>query len=236
MKHRIITSAQSAALLAYLDQSVLDKAFVSDKNQWIIYQGQESVLQFRLPITFELDPSGIYQGEGDVNYVLLMIRSGIASLGYFEGGDNLDHKVFRAYMVRKKQGTSQIKHLKTKGKSRAGSRVRLAETLEFFEEINLRMQEYFAVHRIDKICISCATTLIPYLFGSKMETPFDKSDPRIMKIPKHVQNPTYEAMLEVNDFLQKGELRSSDAGDQLFDQFIEQISEQPDVDVDKDDW
>lgn len=236
MKHRTITSAQSATLLAFIYKADLDKAFLPDKNQWIFYQGQETVLKFRIPITIEMGEKGSYLGEGDINYVLLMIRSGIASLGYFEGGDNLDHKVFRAYMVRKKQGTSQIKHLKTKGKSRAGSRVRLAETLEFFEDINFRMKEYFSVHRIDKICISCSTTLIPYLFGSKTETPFDKSDPRIMKIPKHVQNPTYESLLEVNDYLKKGELRSSDAGDQLFDQFIEQLSVQPDMDMDKDDW
>ena len=236
MKHRILSSAQSATLLAYLEQGDFDNVFVPDKNQWAIYQGQESVLQLRLPITFELDPNGKYLGEGDVNYMLLMIRSGIAAIGYFEGGVNLDHKVFRAYMVRKKQGTSQIKHLKTKGKSRAGSRVRLAETLEFFEDINTRMQEYFSVHRIDRIGISCSTTLIPYLFGSKTETPFDKSDPRILKIPKHVQNPTYEALLEVNEFLMKGELKSPDAGEVLFDQFVDKITERPDADVDTDDW
>ena len=49
-------------------------------------------------------------------------------------------------MVRKKRGVSQIKHLKTKGKSRAGSRVRLAETEEFFENINGRLQDYFEEH------------------------------------------------------------------------------------------
>lgn len=236
MKHRIISNDQSLVLLDYLENGDFDKAFISEKNQWVIYEGQESVLQLRLPITFELDLNGKYLGDGDVNYMLLMIRSGIAAIGYFEGGVNLDHKVFRAYMVRKKQGTSQIKHLKTKGKSRAGSRVRLAETLEFFEDINTRMQEYFSVHRIDRIGISCATTLIPYLFGSKTETPFDKSDPRIMKIPKHVQNPTYEALLEVNEFLMKGELKSSDAGEVLFDQYVDKITERPDADVDTDDW
>ncbi|KEO73981.1 hypothetical protein [Anditalea andensis] len=235
MKNKIISNSQCLILLNHLENGEFDKTFIPDKNKWVIYKDQEAILQLRLPITYELDKHGRLIGEEGVNYVLLMIRSGIASIGYFERGVNLDHKVFRAYMVRKKQGTSQIKHLKTKGKSRAGSRVRLAETLDFFEDINIRMQGYFSMHRIDRIGISCATTLIPYLFGSKTATAFDKNDRRILKIPKHVQNPTYEALLEVNEFLKKGELKSSDSGEVLFDQFVNKITE-TDADVDTDDW
>ena len=236
MKHQIISPAQCLTLLAFIDRNQFDQQFIPEKNQYVFYEGQEAVLKLRLPISFDMDKEGQLISEADINYVLLMIRSGIASLGYFENGENLDHKVFRAYMVRKKQGKSQIKYLKTKGKSRAGSRVRLAETLEFFEEINTRMQDYFSVHRIDRIGISSATTLIPYLFGSKVPTPFEKNDPRIFKIPKHVQNPTYESLLETNSFLLKGELRSSDAGESIFNQFMEQISNSPGPDVENDDW
>lgn len=140
------------------------------------------------------------------NQVFLMIRSGMACCGLFENGELADHKVFRAYMVRKKQGKSQIKHLKTKGKSRAGSRVRLAETLEFFEEINLRLEDYFKSHRIDQIGLSCATTLIPYLFGSKVPTPFQKNDQRLYTIPKHIASPTFEALKSTFNFMSKNEL------------------------------
>ena len=144
--------------------------------------------------------------ENQVHYIILLIQSGSCAIGYFENGINLDHKVFRAYMVRKKQGTSQIKYLKTKGKSRAGSRVRLAETVEFFENINERLQEYFAQHRIDRIALSCSKTLLPYLFASKVPPPFEKRDPRIYKIPKHIHTPIYEVMLDTHKFLLKGEL------------------------------
>ena len=63
------------------------------------------------------------------DYLILLLRAnGNAALGYFEEGKILNHKVIRKYMVRKKQGKSQLKHLNSKGKSRAGSRVRLQQT------------------------------------------------------------------------------------------------------------
>src|SRR5690554_6308628 len=143
MNTLLITEDQSKALLQSLRTQPRDFEFVPAKNQLVFYQGHSSVLTLRLPISMD-SPQAFYDYPEDrSSYVLVMIRSGIASVGYFEDGMNMDHKVFRAYMVRKKQGMSQIKYLNTKGKSRAGSRVRLAGTLEFFEDINQRLQVYF---------------------------------------------------------------------------------------------
>src|SRR5690606_30110708 len=80
------------------------------------------------------------------------------------------------------------------------------ETLEFFENINERLQEYFKDYEINRIALSCSKTLIPFFYNAKVSTPFDKKDDRIFKIPKHVHTPTYEIMMEVNEFLLKGEL------------------------------
>ena len=126
------------------------------------------------------------------NQVIISIKSGIAAVAFYENFQLMDHKVFRAYMVRKKQGKSQIKHLKTKGKSRAGSRVRLQETLDFFENINERLQTYFEDKRVDLIAFGCSPTLFPYFFQSKKAAPFEKSDPRIFKIPVHIPSATLE--------------------------------------------
>jgi hypothetical protein len=126
------------------------------------------------------------------NQVVVSIKSGIAALAFYENFELVDHKVFRAYMVRKKQGKSQIKHLKTKGKSRAGSRVRLQETLEFFEQINERLQYYFQNRRVDLIALGCSPTLLPYFYQSKIRPPFEKSDPRLFKIPVHIPSATLE--------------------------------------------
>src|SRR5690606_18799184 len=200
-----------------------------------LFRSHSLMLTFRLPISMD-SPQAFYDYPEDrANYVLLMIRSGIASVGYFEDGMNMDHKVFRAYMVGKKQGMSQIKYLNTKGKSRAGSRVRLAGTLEFFEDINQRLQIYFRENFVNRIGISCPTTLIPYLYGSKVSTPFEKEDPRILKIPKHVQNPTFESLLETNIYLLKGEIKYTEEGTGLFNE-LNQVIENNENNLLDEDW
>ncbi|MFD2036144.1 hypothetical protein ACFSKL_15180 [Belliella marina] len=211
----------------------------NDKKHQLDFLLANSVLvKIRLPLDMDYDKIKETPIHAEFrNYVLVMIRSGIASVGIFENFECHQHKVFRAYMTRKKQGKSQIKHLKTKGKSRAGSRVRLQETLEFFEEINQRLQEHFEEFRIDKIGISCSDTLIPYFYGGKIKTPFDKQDPRIFKIPKHIQNPTFEELTATNKFLLQSEIRISESGAPYYSEFLEKTapSDEPQDDL-NDDW
>ena len=161
---------------------------------------------FRLPLTLPCDENLKLDFDTELLYLMLLVQSGSAAIGVFRGEKCLAHKVYGAYMVRKKQGKSQIKHLKTKGKSRAGSRVRLASTLEFFENINLRLQDHFTEYEFDRIAISCSKILIPYLFGSKEITPFDKKDERLYKIPKHLHQPNFEVLLGMQKYLNKAEL------------------------------
>ncbi|QNF33948.1 hypothetical protein HUW51_14905 [Adhaeribacter swui] len=192
-------------------QQIREGSFASrydyEKHRLALLDSQQNELVYlRLPVTIPPLSQNLHVPEKPVHYIMLLIQSGNCAMGYFENGINLNHKVFRAYMVRQKQGTSQVKYLKTKGKSRAGSRVRLAETNEFFENINERLQEYFAQHEVHRIALSCSKILIPYLFNSKVATPFDKRDERIFKIPKHVPTPIYEVMQDTHQFLLKGEL------------------------------
>ena len=163
-------------------------------------------LNFRLPIDVKVSDQLEFNELEEVCYIILLIQSGSCALGYFEEEDNIDHKVFKSYMVRKKQGKSQVKYLKTKGKSRAGSRVRLASTIDFFENINERLQDYFEEYEIDRIAMSCSKILIPYLFDSKETCPFDKRDERILKIPKHIHTPNYDILMDTHKFILKGEL------------------------------
>lgn len=181
-------------------------------------EGQDREAYLRLPLTLTCNQNLVLDFEKEVNYLMLLVQSGSASVGVFKGEKCLAHKVFGAYMVRKKQGKSQIKHLKTKGKSRAGSRVRLASTLEFFENINLRLQDHFKEYEFDRIALSCSKILIPYLFGSKESTPFDKKDDRLYKIPKHLHQPNFEIMIGMQKYLNKAELVYDDA---FFEQFNE---------------
>ncbi|RNI27571.1 hypothetical protein EFA69_15720 [Rufibacter immobilis] len=205
--NRFIPREIAADLLCKIQELALPATYDYEKHRLVFLdeQGNEE-WYFRLPLTLPPVQPQAEVTTKPVNYVVLLIQAGNCAMGYFEDGKNLNHKVYRSYMVRKKQGKSQIKYLKTKGKSRAGSRVRLGETAEFFENINGRLQDYFEAHQIDRIALSCSKTLIPYLYASKVPTPFDKRDPRLFKIPKHVHTPIYEVIMEVNRFLLRGEL------------------------------
>lgn len=239
MKSILITEAQSKALLKFLDTypAPADSAdYLPHKHQLVFDREEARQLTFRLPFSIHSPKQPSLLSDDRTNYVLIMIRSGIASVGYFENGENIDHKVFRAYMVRKKQGMSQLKYLKTKGKSRAGSRVRLAETQEFFEQIAARLNDYFQHYHIDRIGLSCPVTLVPHFYGAQPSVPFSKADPRIVKIPKHIQNPTYESLMNINAYLLKGEIKWQEEAAPLLDSFLAAINPQKNQPPDEDDW
>ena len=225
MKTVWFSEAQSRFLLQKILEQKWDFEYVYKKNELVIFHNHRSFLTFRMPISMTFPQEDFFIPIERVNYLLILIRSGMASIGYFQDGKLLDHKVFRAYMVRKKQGTSQIKHLKTKGKSRAGSRVRLAQTVTFFEEINSRLKLYFGKYPVDKIGLSCPVTLIPYFFRSKIPPPFPKKDERIFKIPKHIPNPTYETLIQVNEFLLMGQISYAEDNDSLVKNLIKPLED-----------
>ena len=232
--NRFLSRETSLHLLRIIQSAPDAFIYEHEKHRVILLDeaGREQVY-FRLPIVLPPPGSNMHLDEAKVHYVLLLVQSGNCALGYFENGVNLDHKVFRSYMVRKKQGTSQLKYLKTKGKSRAGSRVRLGETVEFFENINERLQAYFGEHEVHRIAISCSKTLIPFLYNSKVATPFDKHDPRLLKIPMHVHTPIYDVMMDVHKFLLKGELIYEPAQQSLIDALLAEVNDFPEESEDE---
>lgn len=148
-------------------------------------EGKESIGYVRLPLHVKLnDALDVVQENTQILY--LTIESGNAAICIQKGKTTCYHTTFSAYMTRKKQGYSQIKYLNKKGKSRAGSRVRLASTIEFFEKINTKLTMLLEEYEVDRIAINCTPTLIPYLHQSKVACPFDKKDKRLYKIPLHL--------------------------------------------------
>ena len=145
----------------------------------------EDIGHIRLPLHISIDNDLVITDKNTV-VLYLSIESGYAAISVMEGKVNLYHTTFSAYMTRKKQGVSQIKYLNKKGKSRAGSRVRLAKTLEFFENINTTLTKLLKDYNIERIALSCSPTLVPYLHNSKVTCPFDKKDQRLYKIPLHI--------------------------------------------------
>jgi hypothetical protein len=174
------------------------------KNQ-LSFSNNSSIL-LRLPYSF----SYLNNALSPSNFLIIIIHAGEAALGYSEEDQLIEHKMIKAYMVRQKQGKSQLKHLKTKGKSKAGSRVRLAGTEHFFEEINKKIAEWNQYFQINKITISCNKTLQPYFFN-RADAALNKDDVRLLKIPKHIQEAKLENLISIHNYLISTELKFDNA-------------------------
>ena len=77
-------------------------------------------------------------------------------------------------MVRKKQGKAQLKYLSSKGKSRAGSRIRLAQTEKFLTEIGVWSATAEKQFDFRDVYYSCQPVLWGMLFKDKYGLPFRK--------------------------------------------------------------
>lgn len=196
---------------------------IQKKNQILTYYENQLIFKFRLPLTFPVISTQLSEYIEEIDeipgsYVIILIQSGHCSIGFYEYDELIDHKVIQKYMVRKKQGKSQITYLNKKGKSREGSRLRLANTKAFFEEINDRLS-YYDFDDIERIIMSCPKSLIPLLFQSKVKTPFNKKDPRLIKVPIDVKKPNHQELIKINKFSHFGFLDVYQ--DDLFEKIIE---------------
>lgn len=128
--------------------------------------------------------------------LVLLVQAGAAALGVWRHAEIVRHKVIKKYMVRgtgKFQGT----HLKTKGKSRYGSRLRLRNTVAFFLEINERLREWEEEEGpFDGIFYSCPVRLWAEVFHAKTPPPFERDDP-LVKIPLTVRVPSFAELRRV---------------------------------------
>ncbi len=180
-------------------------------------RGEGFELKLPLPMPFisaeERNLSAYFNGlSPDIPpYIIMLVQVGAASLGYYEGGEVFQHKAFKKYMKRHKRGKAQISYLNTRGKSKAGSRIRLANTVRFFEEINERLTDYEELYDAERILYSITPQLWGLMFASKVPVPFEKKDPRLIKIPRDVKTPDFEEMERLNEIFRDGFLQIADS-------------------------
>lgn len=148
-------------------------------------------------------------------YMLVLLQVGNAALATIDNGQIIQHKVITKYVSRKKQGKSQINYLKTKGKSRAGSRVRLANTRLFFEEVNGWLKKN--LNDGPGIILYSATPAIwGMLFSSKYKSPLEKDDPRLRKIPLDVKRPRFAQLQYVQKKIEEGWIEFGDDAEDIY--------------------
>lgn len=189
-----------------------------DKNSVSVSdKGFNTLFIFHYPLVFNLkmndyiETKNITVQQNLPENLLILIHAGQAGLALSKGKEIIFHKVIRKYMVRKKQGKAQINYLKTKGKSRAGSRIRLADSADFFEEINLTANKWLEQSNPESIIYHCSPLLWGYLFRAKNKPLFEKKDIRLKKVPLDVGKPTLAELKRTSNYLQSGHLDFFDA-------------------------
>ena len=212
---QVVSLAQALLLVDQADEKGWEIRYLPEKHQLLLENKVSWLAKLFLPWTMTWLPEGKFQVQEDVHYCLTLVRAGQASLGYFHQGKLLDHKVFRGYLVRQKQGKSQFKYLKTKGKSRAGSRIRLEETLVFFKEINERLQVYAKQYPLNFWGLGCAKTMWPLLFDGEVKPPFSSKSAELIELPYPFTKGSYEELQELELRLQQFHLLLSPLAEPL---------------------
>jgi len=189
-----------------------EKEWTWDKENNILVNQFSESLSLQLPIIFPENTQVISWKdylqsipEVPLNYLVILMQAGQGAIGFFEEGELFLHKVIRRYMVRKKQGKSQLSQLKTKGKSKLGSRIRLAQTEDFILTIQEKINDWEVNENVEKFFYQASQVLWNKLFEEE-NMPFEKNDERLIKIPKDLPTPTLEVLLEVQKFLEEGTL------------------------------
>ena len=127
-------------------------------------------------------------------HLVVLMQAGATSLGWFEAGDCRATKSFRRYVVRGK-GRAQPTHLKSKGKSRYGSRLRLQNAEALLVETVERMQAWWEEFGpAERILVNCPVRLWAGVLEAEPPPPFLETNTPVMKIPKDLPKPTSELL------------------------------------------
>lgn len=140
-------------------------------------------------------------------HTVVLMQAGAVSLGLFEGGEPVATRSYKRYVVRG-SGRAQPTHLKTKGKSRYGSRLRLQNAKLLLEEANEKLCEWHAEYGPSALVFyNAPVRLWPTLFEADPAPPFGRSD-RTIKIPRDLPKPTTEILLRAYRGLCYGRLET----------------------------
>lgn len=135
---------------------------------------------------------------------VLLLQAGAAALGYWDEDELVQHKAMKKYVVRG-SGKAQPTHLKTKGKSRYGSRLRLQNWQRLLVAVNLRLHEWWRQHGApEQLFVAANVRVLPQLFAADPPPPFARDDRALRRVPRHVHVPDFAELLAVRGFLGAG--------------------------------
>ncbi|MFH0943825.1 MAG: hypothetical protein V2A76_01395 [Planctomycetota bacterium] len=137
-------------------------------------------------------------------HVALLIRAGVSALGIWREEQLLVHKIIRKYVVRG-QGRAQPTHLKTRGKSRYGSRLRLQGARAQLEETNQRLLDWRREYGTeDRFFLSGPVRLLADLRRADPAPPDSLQHALRIRLP--VRDPSHAELLRVRRLLCRGSI------------------------------
>lgn len=133
---------------------------------------------------------------------VILCQAGATALGYFRGGEPLATKSFKRYVVRGK-GRAQPTHLKSKGKSRYGARLRLQNAKSQLAETNERLHGMWAEFGPPRdVFVSAPKRLWADLCRADPPPPDLEGASRLHRVRRDVRVPTTAELLRVYRSLQ----------------------------------
>ncbi len=121
---------------------------------------------------------------------LVLVQAGASGLGLWRDDELLEHKAIKKYVVRGR-GRAQPLQLKSRGKSRYGSRLRLQNALRQLEETNEKLRDWVERHgAFERVFYSCPVRTWPELFRVTPPPPFEQRG-EARKIPMDVHVPDF---------------------------------------------
>ncbi len=139
---------------------------------------------------------------------IVLVHAGATALGLYDDDTLLAHKVIKKYVVRG-NGKAQVLHLKTKGKSRYGSRLRLQNFESQLADTNAKLREWWAEFgAFDRVFRHCPERIAPELDAASSGPPWPRAF-RVESIPFHVHVPDFAELKRVRWKLVHGEIRRS---------------------------
>ena len=140
--------------------------------------------------------------------VVVLLQAGAAALGLWCDDELVVHKALKKYVVRG-SGKAQPTHLKTRGKSRYGSRLRLRNARALLVEVNERLGDWWRESgAFDRVHWSCPKRTWPELFATRPAPPFGRDDPALCRVPWDVHVPNHAELLRIRRLLTQGFVQS----------------------------
>ena len=152
--------------------------------------------------------------RGSETFLILLYQAGACAAGVSSEGKLHEHKVMKKYVVRG-TGRAQPTHLKTRGKSRYGSRLRLRNAVLLREQVLDKLDSWAETRGAFRtVAYSCPPTLRTGLLPTRSR----RSDPppaylhpaaELIRIPLDVRIPSFEELRRVHRALLHGTLEGN---------------------------